>query len=235
MTKTELLAFDIETNSPAPGDYTESYDLGVTCAAIAAAEIGTDVWYGEIGKPMTPSEVQDFCQELCAYAADGYTVVGINSTGFDFRVLAESAQDEPTYCNMQDLALASLDPPLQLFCERGFIKGMDAIAKGFRLDVQKGTLGGLEAIEAWKDGRADQVLEYVEQDARVTLAIAEACIKRRGLFWEKDGRILSHGWKVGRLLTVSEMLDLPLPDVAWMKKRGMVPWKRERFAGWLND
>lgn len=228
------MAFDIETSAAAPNDPGASYDLGITCAALYARETGEDIWYGEYGKPMTPSEVSDFAQALCDYAADGYIMAGINLTGFDCRVVAESAQDEPTYRNMQDLALASVDPAFQLFCARGFMKGMDAIAKGLQLTAQKGELGGLEAIAAWSDGRHLEVLEYVEQDALVTLEIIEACEKRRGVSWEKDGRILSHNFSQG-LLTVRECLALPLPDTTWMKKRGMEPWSRDKFAGWLND
>lgn len=230
------LAFDIETANPAPGESVDaSYDLGVTCAALCINGDDSDVWYGELSKPMTPAEVQDFCTELASYHSAGYRMVGINSTSFDWRVLAESAQDKLTYRCCQELALDSFDPPLQLFCERGFIKGMDAIAKGFMLDAQKGELGGLEAIEAWKDGRADQVLEYAKQDALVTYQIAVACAEQHGIAWEKDGRVIKHSWKRGRLLTVREMLRLPLPDVTWMKERGMKPWSRDRFTGWLSN
>jgi hypothetical protein len=37
-------------------------------------------------------------------------------------------------------------------------------------------------------------------------------------------------FKEGRMLTVRECLELPLPDVSWMDE----PWPREKFYGWTQ-
>jgi len=259
--------FDIETAEKAPEDGDDNYALGVTCAAVlksgdseprlwAAGPVGLDGRYPE---KMTPESVCDLVNYLCGLVyEDGYTLTGINSLGFDLRVLAEECQDLVVYDNLRDLALAHIDPGFQMLAERGFMVGMKALSIGLQLAEQKsGDMDGLRAVEMWASGsRADQdeVLKYVAQDARVTLAIAETLEnkrwtweqwdhKRREVVRYKDCRAIHWLTKAGEIghhclkdgpLTVKECLALPLPDTRWMERRGSKPWSRERFAGWTN-
>ena len=189
------LAFDIETLHKAPENPSDSYALGVTCAATmrsgddrprlwAAGPVGADGRYPE---KMTPAQVCDFAAYLVESAHDGYSVASINGLGFDFRVLAEECKDLVTFDNLRELALAHYDPPFQMLCERGFMVGMKALAIGLQLTEQKSAdMDGQKAVEMWTGSRADQdkVLEYVAQDARTTLAIIEALENKRWT-WEQ--------------------------------------------------
>lgn len=106
------LAFDIETVKPAPESGSD-YALGVTCAATArsddawpllwSSEPGVD---GRYADKMTPAQVCGLANYLLASVyEDGYSVVGINSLGFDLRVLAVECQDLITFDNLRGLAL----------------------------------------------------------------------------------------------------------------------------------
>jgi hypothetical protein len=91
-------------------------------------------------------------------------------------------------------------------------------------------MSGLLAPELWARGEYDQVLQYVEQDARCTLELAEACEHSGRLRWisRRGGSRnmpLPKGW-----LSVDEALKLPLPDTSWMTK----PISRECCTEWLG-
>jgi hypothetical protein len=73
------------------------------------------------------------------------------------------------------------------------------------------------------------VLDYVAQDVRMAMRIAEAAEQRRRFEWitrkgTKSQMPLPNGW-----LTVSESLKLPEPDTSWMSS----PLKRRDFMGWI--
>jgi hypothetical protein len=235
------LAFDIETATSAPNEAPEDggYALGVACAAtFKSGDSGPRLWAGgpvgldgRFPDKMSPETVCDLAGYLVESVAAGYSLIGINSLGFDLRVLAAECQDLVVFDNLRDLALAHYDPAFQMLCERGFMVGMKALGVGLQLAEQKSAdMDGLRAVEAWAGSRADQdeVLKYVAQDARVTLAIAETIERGKTIVWQtRRGTISSHYLRHG-LLTVKECLALPLPDTDWMDD----PWPRERFAGW---
>ena len=82
----------------------------------------------------------------------------------------------------------------------------------------------------WAEGKREEVLEYVAQDVRTTLELAQVCESLGELRWvARSGRLrsmaLGEGW-----LTVWEALELPLPDTSWMSE----PWPREKFTGWMG-
>ncbi len=234
----KLLAFDIETAQKAPNDSTDSYAIGITCAATITEEDDPRLWHGaeqadgRLAARMTAQECRDLAQYLVEMNAEGYTVASINGLGFDLRVLAEEAQDLVTFDNLRDLALDHIDPPFQLLCQRGFMMGMAALAAGAGVTGKLDGMDGLAAIEAWKDTRQDQdlVLEYVAQDARATLQICQEIDRTGFIRWRnRHGQMKSHFAR--RLLTVRQALAQPLPDTSWMSD----PWPRSRFAGWLED
>jgi hypothetical protein len=110
------------------------------------------------------------------------------------------------------------------------VLSLDAAAKGMRLGGKIEGMTGLLAPELWARGEYDQVLQYVEQDARCTLELAEACEQNHRLRWissrgKPRDMPLPKGW-----LSIDEALKLPLPDTSWMTN----PMKRERFTKWLG-
>lgn len=236
--KRKWLAFDIETVEAAP-ESGDDYALGVTCAATMGS--GDDkplLWSSALGKDgrradrMTPVEVCRLANYLIMRASDGFDIIGINSLGFDLRVLAVECQNLIVFDNLRDLALSHYDPAFQMLAERGFMVGMKALGIGLRLQEQKmAEMDGQKAVEMWATGSRedqDKVLKYVAQDARTTLAIAEAIERGGAIVWQtKRGRISNHRL-VNGLLTMKECLELPVPDTSWMDN----PWPRSRFAGW---
>ena len=90
-------------------------------------------------------------------------------------------------------------------------------------------MSGAKAPVLWAEGKREEVLRYVAQDVRTTLDLATACESLGALRWvARSGKLrtmkLPEGW-----LTVSEALELPLPDTSWMDE----PWTREEFTGWM--
>jgi len=252
------LAFDIETQACPGGDDTRR-NLGVTCLAWAMDKLvfhqPVFTYGGDSYAPkMTQAQLESFVQSLCRDAADGYRIATINGLGFDFPVLAAGVGLE-YFDNLRDLALNSYDPPFQMLCERGFMVGLDALAVGLELSERKTEdMNGAKAVELWENGDLNaqrKVIEYVRQDAKVTLGIIQALENKQwtwrdsfsgkvyheqqAIRWRtKRGGVSYHCLENG-LLTVRQCLELPLPDVEWMKARGSETWPRSKFTSWLSS
>jgi hypothetical protein len=116
------------------------------------------------------------------------------------------------------------------FCRLGHGVGLDAAAGGMGIQGKpKGMTGELAPV-LWAEGRRDEVLAYVGQDARTTLQLATACEACGELCWVSRSGMrrsmpLPEGW-----LCVEAARKLPLPDTSWMTD----PWPRERFIGWME-
>ena len=108
--------------------------------------------------------------------------------------------------------------------------GLNAAAKAIGKSKPEGMSGSL-APQLWKKQQYQQVLDYVAQDCRLVLDVAETSEKEGSFKWitQKGKRAflpLSSGW-----YSVAEAIKLPLPDTSWMDK----PWPRSKFSGWLDD
>ncbi len=117
-----------------------------------------------------------------------------------------------------------------VLCKLGYGVGLDAVARGMGVDGKPEGMNGKLAPALWAEGKREEVLRYVAQDAKTTLELARVCESRGELRWvARSGKVrcmtLGEGW-----LTVREALELPLPDVSWMDE----PWPRERFTGWMG-
>jgi hypothetical protein len=114
-----------------------------------------------------------------------------------------------------------------LFCLLGYGPGLGRAAKGMGLAGKTEGMDGALAPEMWQRGDYGKVLQYVGQDVRTTLDLALAVESAGELRWvSKSERPMSI--KVKRWLTVTEALELPLPDTSWMKDA----WTRDKFVGW---
>lgn len=238
----KIVAFDLETAIAAPDDPTASYALGITCAATAVADQSPILWHGEEQLGCYPKQMSaDDCIDLARYLIEmvqaGYHIVAWNGLGFDFRVLAAHMPTQADYANVVDLALSHIDPAFQMLCQKGFMVGLDAAARGMDVGTKMAEMDGMKAVEMWPTVRANQeiVLEYVAQDARVTADTYRAIVKARRLSWisKRSGR--ANSWRPSisggsRLLAVRECLALPEPDTSWMSD----PWPRSKFAGWTG-
>lgn len=247
------LTFDLETHAWPEGE-DHRRDLGVTCLAYALSEsvYHRPAFAGGFAPQMSKRELGLFVQDLYDYAAEGYKIATINGPGFDFPVLVVAVPEMRD--TLRALALDSYDPAFQMLCEKGFMVGLDALAVGLELKERKTEdMSGALAVTMWESGDLDEqckVIEYVRQDARVTLGIMQALeskrwtweqydhdlrgtvcyTDRKAIRWQtKKGRIAHHCLEHG-LLTVRECLKLPLPNTDWMDD----PWPRSKFTGWLN-
>lgn len=91
-------------------------------------------------------------------------VVGYNSRGFDFRVLQPYAD-----YSLRDLP--SLDLMLDLKDRAGFRAKLDNVCS-VTLGESKSS-EGTQAVEWWRAGRQDEVIEYCKQDVLLTRKLHE--------------------------------------------------------------
>ncbi len=116
-----------------------------------------------------------------------------------------------------------------IVCALGYPVALDKGAQGMGLPGKPAGMSGLLAPKLWAEGHHQQVLDYVAQDVRMAMQIAETAEQRRRFEWitrkgTKSKMPLPKGW-----LTVSEALTLPEPDTSWMSN----PLRRRDFTGWF--
>lgn len=221
------VAFDLETAKliPPGGDLR---GLGITVVAFAwqasDGAIKTAALHGALGKPMNQAEASHIVRRLQNAERSGHTVVGWNSTAFDYQVLADESglRDE---CAM--LALRSTDMMLEVVCRTGAPASLDRVAKGMGLAGKTEGISGRDAPRLWAQGECDKVLEYAQQDVRTTLEIALAAVERGGLTWTdrygKPQRMALEAW-----LPCCKALRLPVPATV---RKGM---ERDTFTAWME-
>jgi hypothetical protein len=229
------VAFDIETAKDVPGDdfnWRPHRPLGITCAAtLASGSSEVVVWHGKTSKGtpaarMTRDDVVGLLDYLCAMARDGYTILTWNGLGFDFDVLAE---ESGAAVRCAECALGHIDMMFHIVCSLGYPVALEKAAQGMGLPGKPAGITGLQVPGLWAAGRHTDVLDYVSQDVRMALQIAEAAERQRKFEWitrkgTKSKMPLPKGW-----LTVREALKLPEPDTSWMSN----PLKRRDFMAWL--
>lgn len=108
---------------------------------------------------------------------------------------------------------------------------LDSAAKGMGLPGKSAGLSGALAPKWWAAGKHRQVLDYVAQDVRTALALAQIGAERSRLSWiarsgKKRDLALPSGW-----LQVDQARTCPEPDTSWMSK----PLPRTKFTAWLGQ
>jgi hypothetical protein len=232
------LAFDIETAKDVPGDdfnnWRQHRPLGITCAATLASDSkAPKLWHGvePTGNPaprMAPNDATALVQYLAQMAAEGCKILTWNGLGFDFDILAEES-GATKLC--AECAMNHVDMMFHVVCAQGYPIALEKAAEGMGLPGKPTGMTGLKAPQLWAQGRHKDVLDYVAQDVRAALQIAQASEQRGKLQWKtRKGTIsqmpLPRGW-----LTVRDALRLPEPDTSWMSN----PLSRTDFTTWLNQ
>lgn len=242
----KFIAFDLEIAKSIPegtDDWHSIRPLGISCAATYDSDGVARVWHGEVGEDerFLDQMPESACRNMAAYLSmrqsEGYKVVTWNGLSFDFDVLAEECGN---YLSMRtkiiNLALNHIDIAFAMFCDKGFMCGLSAAAKGMGLAGKTEGMSGKMAPIMWAEDREqqDKVLEYVVQDAKVTAMVYDTILLTRHLSWISRSERLNRWWALsgGRddILTVREALKLPEPDTSWMSN----PWKRSKFSGWTG-
>jgi hypothetical protein len=232
----KYLAFDIETAADIPGpdfNWRPHRPIGITCAAIVASDASQPVvWHGKTaaGAPaprMSCDEAREVVQALVQKAAEGYTIITWNGLGFDFDVLAEESGAGDS---CRDLALGHVDMMFHIFCEKGFPVSLEKAATAMGIAGKLEGLSGWQAPRLWAKGEHQKVLDYVAQDVRVALQVAQTAETKKSFSWKTQKGTtsslpLSRGW-----LSVRDALKLAEPDTSWMTN----PIPRKSFSGWLG-
>ncbi len=228
-TRRNYLAFDLETAKVLPEDESDLKShrpLGISCAAtLVAGDNEPRPWHG--GDQMSQDEAADLVHYLAAQVGQGYTLLTWNGVGFDFDILAE---ESGMLAECRVLATEHVDMMFHVLCQLGHSVGMDAAARGMGLAGKSKGMNGAIAPVLWAEGRREEVLQYVGQDARTTLALATACEAGGAMRWiARSGKLrsmaLPQGW-----FTVEAARRLPEPDTSWMSE----PWSRAEFTGWMG-
>ncbi len=245
----KYVAFDLEITQEIPED-AENWSLyrpyGISCAAALTSDGEMLVWHGwpkiatrsdMWSSQMSPHDCRALAGYLRAMQNEGYRIVTVNGLGFDFDVLAEECQSPSAAEACRQLALDHIDIGFAMFCQKGFMVGLNAMAQGLRVAGKMEGMSGDLAPSMWAESRESQekVLEYVQQDVQATADVYEALLATRRLHWTtKKGTRSRYPWvpkfSDGHIISVREALELPEPDVGWME----TPWKRSKFCGWLD-
>lgn len=231
---TRYLAFDIETAKEVPGEdfnWRPHRPLGIACAATLTSDGEPRLWHGAAtqGRPaprMSQVDARQFVDYLARMSAEGYTILSWNGLGFDFDILAE---ESAARSECEKVALKHVDMMFHIVCELGYPVSLDKAAQGLGVPGKPAGMTGLRAPILWGQGKFQEVLDYVAQDVRTTLAVALAAERRKKFEWitrkgTKSALPLSRGW-----LPVEKALELPEPDTSWMSS----PIRRAEFMPWI--
>ncbi len=231
----KYLAFDLEIAAIIPEgetDWKAYRPLGVTCAATFPSDEEQPYTWRSIDENdntlprMTNDDLISLVEYLQFMAARGYTILTWNGLSFDFDVLAE---ESGLYAECADLAMRHVDMMYHVFCIRGHYLGLDKVAKGLGLPGKTAGMDGAKAPQMWADGKFAEVLEYVAQDVRTTMAVALEAERIGGVQWvSATGR--TNVIDLDRWMPVNEAQRLPDPDTSWMKN----PVSREKFTAWMQ-
>lgn len=235
MKKRKYLAFDIEIAHPLPDgiqDWKSVRPLGISCAATISGDDTIKTWYGStpegtISAQMDMAEATQLVEHLSEAVKLGYTILTWNGLGFDFDILAEESGQIHT---CKELALEHVDLMFHIFCLKGYPLGLNTAAKGMGLPGKPPGMTGDQVPLFWAQGLKEKVLDYVVQDVRTTLLLAQSVEQQHQLRWtSRSGRLqrlpMHNDW-----LTVRQALELPDPDTSWMSD----PWPRSKFTAWLD-
>lgn len=243
----KYVAFDLEITREIPAgtdDWSSLRPFGISCATTVTSDGEARTWHGALqptglwASQMSPADCQELVEYLALMQSVGFRIVTVNGLGFDFDVLAEECQDARSARMCQQLALEHTDIGFAMLCQKGFMVGLDAMARGLGVGGKLEGMSGALAPVMWAESRESQekVLEYVAQDARATADVYEALLTAGYMFWTtRRGTQSRYPWRPildgdQHILSVREALDLPEPDVSWMDD----PWPRSKFYSWLN-
>lgn len=233
---TRFVAFDLEISKQLPSqeqNLLKHRPLGISCAA--TAESGCEkarTWYsreasGNPSSQVSRSDAVALVHYLMERAEAGDSIVTWNGLKFDFIVLAD---ESGLNAECRELARAHVDMMFHFFCIKGFPVSLDKAAEGMKVTPKSKVVSGAMAPGLWAEGKCEEILEYVAQDAMTTLELAETCDKKGKLSWitgkgSKSTAILERGW-----LSVEKARRLPSPDTSWMDS----PIRRASFTDWLD-
>lgn len=130
--------------------------------------------------------------ELIEHCKQAELVVGFNHIGFDFRVVAgvrHANTNERRRLYTQLVELNNLDMLIELKKILGHRLKLDTIARP-TLGVGK-SAEGLQAIQWYKEGKLDMIINYCKNDVAVTRDLHQYALDHGELFYESHYGIKS--------------------------------------------
>ena len=167
-------AFDLETKRLASevGGWSHIDRLGLAAAILFDVEESNFIRFTE-----------DDALRLIEHILDAREIIGYNVLRFDYQVLRP-------YGLMPGKELQEKTTDLMIHIQRelGFRLRLDNLAQATLQEQKSGD--GLKSVEWYKAGEIEKVLEYCEQDVRVTHKLWEAGkIKGYVNYFDKNGNI----------------------------------------------
>jgi DEAD/DEAH box helicase domain-containing protein len=141
---------DIETRRSAQevGGWNKAQRMGVSCAVVYDSD--SDEFHTYLQEDIKP---------LCRHLQQLDLVIGFNIIRFDYKVLSGLS-------SFDFHSLPTLDLLMKVHEILGYRLSLDHLAQQ-TLGCQK-SADGLAALEWWKQGRLEKIIEYCTQDVRVT-------------------------------------------------------------------
>lgn len=221
-----IVSFDIETTL-------KYHDF--LCGAIAyrnEGEIEVEYfWFGE------SSGAHEMIERLLEMQSYGATIVGFNSTSFDYRILAK---ETGMYEQAEIAALNSVDIMLEFFFRNGYMISLDKILSRYNITQKKKTattstgrvvdVGGAEVNQLWDEKEYNTVIEYLKNDVVSTLELIENIIADDMILYSTSSGKQKELPLNGGIRTVRNLWKIPKPSVSWIKN----PVSREHFFDWMS-
>lgn len=229
----ELLSFDIEISDVfelAPGEDLDSrgpFHISIASTAVHGGE--EKLWYcqdagGTPALAITAEKARELLEYLESRQRAGAMVCAWNGLGFDLRWIGHAAGDVELAARV---ALASYDPMFQFFTRRGFPVGLAKVAAAMGVKQAK-LMDGADAPQRWREGRYQEVMDYVLGDSQITNQVVAEIQRCKSVRWvTARGTVASE--PMPRLMTVAEAIREPEPDQSWMDK----PLPRSKFFAWI--
>jgi DEAD/DEAH box helicase domain-containing protein len=144
---------DLETKLSAQevGGWNKAHRMGVSCAVLFDSKTQEYTAYTERELP-----------EMARVMQSVDLVVGFNLIGFDYRVLSG-------YKDIDFFPPATLDLLREIKAVLGYRLSLDNLVQN-TLGVSKSG-SGMEALEWWRNGETDKLVEYCREDVRLTHAL----------------------------------------------------------------
>ncbi len=228
-----FLSFDIEISDVfelGPGqDLDQFAPFHISVASTVVYEGEERLWYS-VDDSDTPclNITEERAHELLAYLYDqqqaGVKICAWNGLGFDLRWIGHAAGDTELAARV---ALASYDPMFQFFNQRGFPVALAKVGAAMGIEQAK-LMSGADAPVRWREGRYQEVMDYVLGDSQITNQIVAEISRRKEISWI-TAKGVARSEPMPALKTVLEVLADPEPDQSWMD----TPLRREKFFAWI--
>lgn len=176
-----LIYFDLETKYSAEevGGWSNIEDMGMSVGIL---------W--DTSDAQFHIYLENQIQELIDHCKRAELVVGYNHIGFDFRVVAgvrHTSRNDRQRLYTELVELNNLDMLIEVKKHLGHRLKLDSIARP-TLGLGK-SADGLQALQWYKEGKFDKIIEYCKDDVAVTRDVHQHALEHGELSYESHSGI----------------------------------------------